>query len=200
MSIRDLGREMTRLRRRIEGGPDVLPEKLTDAEKAKIEAEIDEARLGIEIANQAITAVQDQGIVWQIESNLESSLIVAGKHLIGGGKGRVTAWDKESGKEVWSADVDGTFTACPALSLHVEGLPVISAPTTRLGQSSTCLSITSEGLISFDLASGAVGAVLALPATFRLTDDTVTFALAVDGTAHVVDRQGRRIGSIWTTT
>ncbi|MET0325903.1 MAG: ExeM/NucH family extracellular endonuclease [Ilumatobacteraceae bacterium] len=102
------------------------------------------------------------------------------------------------GTLVLSAHVDGTYSACPSIALTVEGVPVVSGPTVPLS-GTTCLSVTSAGLLTFDTSTGAVAAALTLPATFRLTDDTVTFGLTTGTTSHVEDRLGRRIGAIWTT-
>ena len=74
------------------------------------------------------------------------------------------------GTLVLSAHVDGTYTACPKLTLTVEGATVVTGPTTRLPRSTTCVSLTSKGLVTFDLRTGAVAAVLTLPSTFRLND------------------------------
>ena len=90
-----------------------------------------------------------------------------------------------------TADVDGTFTACPTLTCASRAPPCSPGPTTRLGQPSTCVSLTSKGLVTFDLRDRrGASPCSTLPSTFRLTDDTVTFALTVNGAAHVVDRAG----------
>ena len=103
------------------------------------------------------------------------------------------------GSLILSTHVDGTYAACPRLTLTVEGATVVSGPTTRLPRTSTCVSLTSKGLVTFDLDSGAVAAVLTLPTTFTLTDSTVTFSLDTDAATHAEDVTGRRIGAIWTT-
>ena len=103
------------------------------------------------------------------------------------------------GTLVLSAHVDGTYTVCPKLTLTVEGATVMTGSTTRLPRSTTCVSLTSKGLVTFDLRTGAVAAVLTLPSTFRLNDQTVTFSLTTDTATHVEDVTGRRTGPIWTT-
>jgi predicted extracellular nuclease len=98
-----------------------------------------------------------------------------------------------------SGTIGTSSTACPPLSLRVGPSTVAIGPTARLGTSTTCVSITARGVVVFDLGTGAFTAVLALPSSFTLNGDHLTFALTVDGTIHAVVRDGRRVGNVWTT-
>jgi predicted extracellular nuclease len=103
------------------------------------------------------------------------------------------------GSLVLSAHVDGTYTTCPVLALTVEGAAVVAGPTTRLPRTTTCVSLTSKGLVTFDLRTGAVAAVLSLPSSFTSTDRTVTFSLTTNAATHAADVTGRRTGPVWRT-
>lgn len=46
-------------------------------------------------------------IKWQVPSDCDAELIVAGNLVFGGGQDQVSAFDRESGEAVWSAKVDG---------------------------------------------------------------------------------------------
>ncbi len=65
----------------------------TVAELAKIKSEM--------------TALEQKGRKWTAKSDLESSLIVAGNLAFVGGPKRVAAFEIETGKEVWTAPVEG---------------------------------------------------------------------------------------------
>ncbi len=97
------------------------------------------------------------------------------------------------------AHVDGEYSACPRVKLAVGGVDVVNTATTRIG--GTCIAITGRGLVTFSLATGHVGAVVSLPAAFRLpSNNVVTFSVRLDGVAHVADQPGRRLGAFWTAT
>jgi predicted extracellular nuclease len=93
----------------------------------------------------------------------------------------------------------GTDT-CPTLSLRVGTTDLAIGPTTPLGRTSRCATLTSRGLFTFDRATGEFAGVLELPATIRVTEDTVRFVLTVDDTTYAVDREGRRVGPAWIAT
>jgi predicted extracellular nuclease len=101
------------------------------------------------------------------------------------------------GTVILAGSAEGTFTACPRLDLRIDGFQVVDVATKRVGRTTICLSLTSTGLLTFDYRSGAFAAVLALPKSFTLADNTVEFALAIDGAEYVTERTGRRIGLIW---
>ena len=101
------------------------------------------------------------------------------------------------GTVILAGSAEGQFTACPHLDLRIDGFQVVDVATKRLGRSTICLSLTSKGLLRFDYRTGSFAAVLALPTSFRLADNTVEFALAIDGAEYVTERTGRRIGLIW---
>ena len=54
-----------------------------------------------------LKALPVEGIVWKTESPCQSRLIVAGRTLIAGGEGEVSAFAIETGEKVWSAPVEG---------------------------------------------------------------------------------------------
>jgi hypothetical protein len=101
------------------------------------------------------------------------------------------------GRVAFAGSADGQFTTCPRLDLRIDGFQVVDVATSRIGRTSICLSLTSKGLLTFDFRTGAFAAVLDLPKSFTLADNTVEFALAIDGAEYVTERTGRRIGSIW---
>jgi outer membrane protein assembly factor BamB len=84
-----------------------------------IEAEI--ATLGKERDSDALKAAAEKktklveelavlkkaGVDWQVETSDDSSLIVTGRHVIVGGRGKVTAYNKETGEAAWSGEVEG---------------------------------------------------------------------------------------------
>jgi uncharacterized protein len=96
-----------------------------------------------------------------------------------------------------SGSVQGEFTSCPRFALRIDRVRIVDVATSRAGRSPLCLSVTSTGLVKFDLRSGAFMVVLALPASFNLADDTVEFGLEINGDANVTVRDGRRVGSAW---
>jgi hypothetical protein len=99
------------------------------------------------------------------------------------------------------AGTTGTATTvCPTLTLKVNGALVDIGPTTQLGRTTTCISLTRAGLVTFDRRTGAIAAVVALPTSFSLTGDAVTFVLGVDATTYGVVRDGRRAGVIWASS
>jgi outer membrane protein assembly factor BamB len=51
--------------------------------------------------------LRDTGVVWSTSTDADVSLLSAGKLVLVGGKGRVTAHDNITGKEIWHAKVDG---------------------------------------------------------------------------------------------
>jgi len=98
-----------------------------------------------------------------------------------------------------SAHVDAASTTCPTLALDVEGTRVFSGPTIRLPRTTICVSLSTTGLVAFDLRTGSIAAALTLPSSFRLVDATVEFDLSVGGVSYAARCAGRRAGPIWTT-
>ena len=89
------------------------------------------------------------------------------------------------------------FTTCPTIVLAVEGVEAIRTPTSQVRQSSVCAGTTSAGVVTFDRATGAVGAVVTLPRSFTLTDNTVRFTVTIDGDVFTTEVTGRRFGPLW---
>lgn len=104
------------------------------------------------------------------------------------------------GTLVLSGTTGTTTAACPTLKLQVNGAVVDIGRTTQLGRTTTCISLSRAGLVTFDRRTGAVAAAVGLPTSFTLTGDEVTFVLTVDTTTYGVVRDGRRAGRIWTST
>ncbi len=86
---------------------------------------------------------------------------------------------------------------CPTIALSVEGIGAISVATSQVGQSTVCAGATSAGVVTFDRATGAIGAVVALPRSFRLTDNTVRFVFTINGDSFSQEVTGQRFGLIW---
>ena len=89
------------------------------------------------------------------------------------------------------------FTTCPTIALAVEGLEATRTPTSQVRQSSVCAGTTSAGVVTFDPATGAVGAIVTLPRSFTLTDNTVRFTFTIDGDVFTTEVTGRRFGLLW---
>ena len=89
------------------------------------------------------------------------------------------------------------FTTCPTIVLAVEGMEAIRTPTSQVRQSSVCAGTTSAGVVTFNRATGAVGAVVTLPRSFTLTDNTVRFTFTIDGDVFTTEVTGRRFGPLW---
>ncbi|MCB1079069.1 MAG: PQQ-binding-like beta-propeller repeat protein, partial [Verrucomicrobiae bacterium] len=68
----------------------------------------EKAKADIQEKRREMTSIAEVGVVWKIETPNEARLVVAGSMLFAGGEGNVTAYDTESGKEVWRAEVSGT--------------------------------------------------------------------------------------------
>lgn len=71
---------------------------------AKYRAEIAAAQKKIKALEKAL---EDEGIVWQVSADHEDALIVTGDLVIAGGEKSVTAFDANSGEEVWNTKVEG---------------------------------------------------------------------------------------------
>ncbi|MCH7689376.1 MAG: PQQ-binding-like beta-propeller repeat protein, partial [Planctomycetes bacterium] len=80
-----------------------LSRKISGANKK----DADTYRAQIATAQQKIKAIENQGVVWKVPADHEAALIVAGDVVIAGGDKLVTAFDSETGKELWSAKVEG---------------------------------------------------------------------------------------------
>ncbi len=76
-----------------------LRRKVPDPEEYKKQAAVLEAQ----IAEHAAT-----GVLWKTPCSHQSSLIVTGGAVLVGGEDRVVAFDVGSGKQLWTADVEGT--------------------------------------------------------------------------------------------
>lgn len=88
-------------------------------------------------------------------------------------------------------------SSCPTLEVRVGDATVNVGRTTRLPRTTSCISLTTSGLVTYDSSTG----VLALRSPFRLpSSDQLTIGLTVDGTSHAVVRDGRRTGLIWVAT
>jgi len=108
------------------------------------------------------------------------------------------------GSAIVSGSTGAATAGCPTLTLTMEGREVFSGPTRQVGGTTTCTSVTSRGIVSFDRRTGDFAAVLTLPSSFRLSGEAVAFDLrVVDGATtsrYSVDRPGRRLGLIWTSS
>ena len=67
----------------------------------------DEYRAQIAKLRKQLAELSGVGVVWRKPCTAESAVIVAGNLVLAGGADQVTAFDAETGKEVWKADVEG---------------------------------------------------------------------------------------------
>lgn len=68
---------------------------------------------------KTLQALAETGVVWKTPSTSEAELIVTGNLLIAGGSGRVDAFDIETGKEVWTAKVNGDARGLAVANGHL---------------------------------------------------------------------------------
>ncbi len=96
--------ENSRVRHKLEGEIRTLQRGLRSAktkrDRAKIQTDIQEK-------TAAIKKDANVGFVWKTPSALESRLIVAGDTLFAGGGNEVASFNLETGKQTWSANVNG---------------------------------------------------------------------------------------------
>ncbi len=69
-----------------------------------------------------LEVLKSTGVDWRTPTKSDSSLIVTGSHVVVGGKGEVTAYEKSTGKTTWSATVEGDVRGLSAS----EGLLIVS--------------------------------------------------------------------------
>jgi len=84
---------------------------------AKDEAEA--IRKSIADLNDRLKEIADVGIVWRTPSACESALIVAGQHVIAGGRQQVVMYSVPDGQKVWSAEVDAEASGLAVAHRHV---------------------------------------------------------------------------------
>lgn len=65
------------------------------------------ARERVVAAAEELKLLEPVGVDWQAETSDDLSLLVTGEHVFVGGPGRVTAYRKDNGEQVWSAEVEG---------------------------------------------------------------------------------------------
>ncbi|HUS81141.1 MAG TPA: PQQ-binding-like beta-propeller repeat protein, partial [Armatimonadota bacterium] len=97
------------------------PEEQRNAEQiADLEKQITETQTEVDACKAEIERLQSEAIEpntsWTVDQVCEDALIVAGNVVFGGGVGKVYAFDRGAGTELWSADVEGR-----ARSLAVAG-------------------------------------------------------------------------------
>jgi len=56
---------------------------------------------------EELATLKKTGVDWRVETPDDSSLIVTADHVIVGGKGKVTAYRKDNGEQVWTSEVEG---------------------------------------------------------------------------------------------
>ncbi|MEZ5944476.1 MAG: PQQ-binding-like beta-propeller repeat protein [Planctomycetaceae bacterium] len=78
-----------------------------------------------ELKNQArelreeLESIADIGIVWSTPAAADSALLVAGNVVVVGGVERVAAFAKDDGREVWTAEVEGTVRGLTVADGHL---------------------------------------------------------------------------------
>lgn len=115
------------------------------------------------------------------ELDIDSALIVLGR--------------RGGGKAVVRGSVPESFSTCPSFALSIDGQQVTDRSLFRLG--SRCVAIGWSGVVIFDLNSSSFTAVVTLPGSFSLSDDTVDFGLVLDGVEFATEIDGRSAGRTW---
>jgi len=69
------------------------------------ESKIEEARLKQQV--DKLSAEMEKCWLWRVDCDCPYALILSGRLLFAGGEDRVTAWQIDDGRQVWSAEVDG---------------------------------------------------------------------------------------------
>ncbi|MHC4328743.1 MAG: PQQ-like beta-propeller repeat protein, partial [Planctomycetota bacterium] len=73
-------------------------------QRAKLEQELKTARQDLDRhRKEKITPT----VPWRVRSECDAELILGGNVVIAGGKGKVSAFDRDNGESIWSAEVDG---------------------------------------------------------------------------------------------
>lgn len=93
--------------------------------------------------------------------------------------------------------LDADLSSCPRIELSIDGTDVFGGQTPRLFRNTFCVSFSRSGIVTVNLRNGNYTAVVSLPRSFRLDDNTVDFELGVDGVNYVAEVDGRRFGRIW---
>lgn len=70
-------------------------------------AEADKVRAKIAELLARVKEIADDGVVWRKPCTAKAAVAVAGDLVFAGDTGQVTAFETETGKEVWTAEVDG---------------------------------------------------------------------------------------------
>ncbi|BAN03766.1 ExeM/NucH family extracellular endonuclease [Ilumatobacter coccineus] len=115
------------------------------------------------------------------ELDIDSALIVLGR--------------RGGGKAVIRGSVPESFSSCPSFALSIDGQQVTDRTMFRLG--SRCVAIGWSGIIFFDLNSSEFTAIVTLPSSFSLDDDTVDFGLLLDDVEFATQVDGRSAGRTW---
>ena len=102
-----LSRLLAPVRNEIEAVKKRLKAAKDDETKKPLEARLKTA----EAKAKELEAQRKKCFLWNVETDLDSSLIAAKNALFTGGAGRVDALDVKTGKKLWSAPIDGTAHA-----------------------------------------------------------------------------------------
>jgi hypothetical protein len=105
---------------------------------------------------------------------------------------------RSGGLAVLSGHVEPGVSACPNVRLLIDDQVVLKGASKRIGHTTVCAAVTKQGLFSLDTRTGAFRAVLVLSKSFKLTQDTVTFALELNANKYLTEKHGHRQGPIWT--
>lgn len=83
-----------------------------EAELKKINDELDSIRKENE-------EISNRGVLWTNKTELDSSIALSGNAVIVGGKNKVSAFDSETGKEIWNAEVSGEARGLAIVENHL---------------------------------------------------------------------------------
>ncbi|OYW19168.1 MAG: hypothetical protein B7Z55_09385, partial [Planctomycetales bacterium 12-60-4] len=68
---------------------------------------------------QELKDIAEIGVVWSTSTTDDGALLAAGNAIVVGGQGRVAAYSKDDGSEVWSTAIDGTVRGLAVADGHL---------------------------------------------------------------------------------
>lgn len=91
---------------------------IRDASRAKGD-EADQLKNQARTLKEELESIAEVGVVWSTPTSADSALLAAGNVVVVGGVERVTAYAKDDGRELWSAEVDGTVRGLTVADGHL---------------------------------------------------------------------------------
>jgi outer membrane protein assembly factor BamB len=106
-----------------------LEDQLGDlADKLRGDGDLKAIRRQMAALRKEAAALKATGVLWQVPCEAESSLIVAGPHVLAGGNGQVEAFDARDGERVWTQKVTGDVHGLAVADGHL----IVSTDTGRI--------------------------------------------------------------------